>query len=98
MTQAIALYFDGGIIFRNVRPLEMILDECVSKGIEHIHVNPQEMKYGTWDLVLVFNNKETREQYQAGEVQYTPSWAPGTRKEKQRINPLKAAKRAARRR
>ncbi len=98
MTLAIALNFDGGIIFRNVRPLDDILTECTDKGIHHVHVNPAELKYGSWDLVLVFKNEELREQYLSGAITYEAAWAPGIRKEKQRINPLKAAKRAARRR
>ncbi len=98
MTQAVALHFDGGIMCRNVRPLESMLEEFSARNIEHVHVNPALIKFGSWDLVLVFKDKETREKYESGELEYTNTWQPGSRVEVQRINPLKAAKRASRRR
>ncbi|PID77087.1 MAG: hypothetical protein CSB24_03290 [Deltaproteobacteria bacterium] len=97
MEKAIALGFEGGIIFRNVRPVEVLLDELNSRNIEYVQVDPAKMKYGSWQLVLVFKDGETRKQYLDGQLEYEPVWVPGLRQEKQRINPLKAAKRAAKR-
>ncbi len=97
MEKAIALDFDGGIIFRNVRPTEVLLDELNTKNIEYVQVDPAKMKYGSWNLVLVFKDKETKEKYVDGQLEYNATWIPGLRKETQRINPLKAAKRAAKR-
>ncbi len=96
MSEAIALRFEGGPIFRNVRPVEDLLEEFKGKNIEYVHVDPKTLRYGSWDLVLVFKDAETRERYSSGELEYAPSWLPSMRKEVQRINPLKAAKRAAR--
>ncbi len=95
MEKAVALHFDGGVIFRNVRPKEMLLKEFDTKEIEYVQLDPGKMKYGSWNLVLVFKDKETKEQYLDGQIEYKPTWQPDQRKETQRINPLKAAKRAA---
>lgn len=97
MDNAVALKFNGGILFRNVRPLKALLEELLTKNILHLHLDPQKMKYGSWDIVLVFKDQQEKEQYENGSVEYNPFWVPGLRKEVQRINPLKAAKRAARR-
>ncbi len=96
MENAIALRFEGGPIFRNVRPLDKLVEEFQQKNIEFVHVDPARMKYASWNLVLVFKDKETRDKYDSGELEYEPSWLPSMRKEAGRINPLKAAKRAAR--
>ncbi|PIE64600.1 MAG: hypothetical protein CSA26_07620 [Desulfobacterales bacterium] len=97
MDKGIALRFEGGPIFRNVRPLSALLEEFQQKNIEFVHVDPTKLKYASWNLVLVFKDKETRDQYSAGKLEYKAAWLPGMRKETHRINPLKAAKRAARR-
>lgn len=96
MKLAVALPFDGGLIYRNVRPLSMILEEFDARNIAYVHVDSGKMQYGCWDVVLVFRNNDLREKYAAGEIEYTAAWKPGVRTEKQRVNPLKAAKRAAR--
>jgi hypothetical protein len=94
MSLGIAFKFEGGVIFRNVRPLNVLLDEFEQKHIEHVCVDPKKLKYSQWELVLVFKDKETREQYETGSIEYQPSWLPGQQKVVQRINPLKAAKRS----
>lgn len=95
MPLAIAFRFEGGSVFRNVRPLEMLTDELKQLNIEHVPLNPLTLKHGSWNLVLVFRDRKTREKYESGELKYNPSWLPGKHQVVQRINPLKAAKRAA---
>ena len=94
MALGVALRFEGGVIFRNVRPVNVLLDEFDQKKIEYARVDLQKLKYSQWELVLVFRDKETREQYELGSLEYKPSWLPGQLKVAQRINPLKAAKRS----
>ncbi|HIP82303.1 MAG TPA: hypothetical protein EYH19_01795 [Desulfocapsa sulfexigens] len=94
MALAVAFRFEGGVIFRNVRPLNALLDEFEQKDIEHVRVDTQKLKYSQWELVLVFKDRETREQYETGSIEYKPSWLPGQHTVAQRINPLKAAKRS----
>ncbi len=96
MALAVAFRFEGGVIFRNVRPLDMLLDEFNQHKIEHARVDPAKLKYSKWELVLVFKDQETREQYETGVIEYKASWLPGQQKVVQRINPLKAAKRSMR--
>ncbi|PIE56473.1 MAG: hypothetical protein CSA34_03990 [Desulfobulbus propionicus] len=97
MEHSVALNFEGGVVFRNVRPTSMLVEELEQKKIEYVQVDPKELKYGSWGLVLVFKDKETKDKYTEGQLQYAPGWLPGQRKETQRINPLKAAKRSVRR-
>jgi len=94
MALAVALRFEGGVIFRNVRPLNVLLDEFNQKQIEHVRVDRQNLKYSQWELVLVFKDRETREQYETGSIEYKPLWLPEQHKVVQRVNPLKAAKRS----
>ncbi len=98
MSLAIAFRFEGGPVFRNVRPLEMMIDELKQQDIEHVSINPLTLKHGSWNLVLVFKDRETKDKYESGEAKYNPTWLPGQYQVVQRINPLKAAKRAAGRR
>ena len=98
MSLAIAFRFEGGPIFRNVRPMEMLTDELKQQNIEFAQVDPAKLKHGSWNLVLVFKDSETRKGYESGEINYNPTWLPGKYQVVQRINPLKAAKRAAGRR
>lgn len=94
MALAVAFKFEGGVIFRNVRPLNVLLDEFQQREIEHVRVDSKKLKYSQWELVLVFKDRETREQYETGSIEYKPSWLPGQHQSVQRINPLKAAKRS----
>lgn len=94
MALGVAFRFEGGVIFRNVRPMNVLLDEFDQKQIEYARVDSKKLKYSQWELVLVFRDRETREQYETGSVEYKPSWLPGQHKVAQRINPLKAAKRS----
>ncbi|PIE64399.1 MAG: hypothetical protein CSA26_08560 [Desulfobacterales bacterium] len=95
MTKAVAFRFEGGVIFRNVRPLEVMIEEFKQKNIPYVHIDPKTQKYASWNLVLVFEDEETKQKYSAGEIEYKPNWLPGMHTQTQRINPLKAAKRAA---
>jgi hypothetical protein len=94
MALGVAFRFEGGVIYRNVRPMNVLLDEFEQKNIEHVRVDTQKLKYSQWELVLVFKDRETREQYETGAIEYNPSWLPGKLKVAQRVNPLKAAKRS----
>jgi hypothetical protein len=41
MSLVIAFRFESRPVFRNVRPLEMLVDELKQLKIEHVQINPQ---------------------------------------------------------
>lgn len=91
----IAIRYESKLISRSVRPVEEILREFEQKNILHTTIDPTEMKYGSWDIVVEFARKENYDLYQAGQLKLSSDWLSEGQAQEQRINPLKASKRAA---
>ncbi len=91
----IAIRYESKLITRNVRPMKEILQEFEQKKILHSAIDPAEMKYGNWDIVIEFARQENYDQFKAGQLNLGPDWLSGGQAQEQRVNPLKASKRAA---
>lgn len=94
MTLAVAVQCTSGLIYRNVRSLETIKEELDAESAQYVHIPPAEKKMGSWEVVLVFKDKEALERYEKGELK--APWDLVVKEEPKIINPLKASKRAAR--
>jgi len=91
----IAIRYESKLISRNVRPVNEILQEFEQKEILHTTIDPAEMKYGNWDIVIEFADQKNYDQFKSGQLKLDADWLSGGQAQEQRINPLKASKRAA---
>jgi predicted transcriptional regulator len=94
MSLAVAIHCTSGLIYRNVRPVETITEELDASSVEYVQIPASEKKIGSWEVVLVFQDKESLEQYEKGELK--APWDIEVEEAPKSINPLKASKRAAR--
>ncbi len=94
-TMGISVKYESGLIFRGARPLDEILDELKEKQIPHIQIDPSRQKYGNWNLVVAFESQENYQRFADGELGIPGYWFGTEKGEQQKINPLKASKRAA---
>lgn len=92
---AISFKYESRTLFRNVRPLSDILDDFKTNNILHVHIDPEEIKYGSWNLVIAFAKQENYDLFVAGQLSPEDLWKADKTSEQHRVNPLKAAKRAA---
>ncbi len=91
----ISIKYESGTIFRGARPVEDIIAEFSEKKIPHVAVDPATQKYGSWDIVIAFEKQENFEKYSTGELTIPGEWLGMTQAKAQKVNPLKASKRAA---
>ncbi len=91
----IAIRYESKLISRNVRPVNEILQEFEQKEILHTTIDPAQMKYGNWDIVIEFADQRNYDQFKSGQLKLDADWLSGGQAQEQRINPLKASKRAA---
>lgn len=95
---AVSFKFESSILFRNVRPVDDILDDFEVNGIPHVHIDPAVAKYGSWQVVIAFSDRNNYEKYVNGELTLKDligTWQTAATEGVRGINPLKAAKRAA---
>ncbi len=91
----IAFKYESRTLFRNVRPIDEIIEDFKQRDIPHVRIDPAVMKYGRWDLVIAFAEDENHQLFKAGELTVNDLWQSPRREQQRRVNPLKAAKRAA---
>lgn len=91
----VAIKYENKLIFRNVRPVDEIVKEFEEKEILHAAIDPADMKYGSWNVVIAFSTQESYDQYKAGDIKFSNDWITGGASQERRVNPLKASKRAA---
>jgi len=94
-TLGISFQYESRTLFRNVRPVGDILDDFKKNDILHVHVDPDEIKYGSWNLIIAFAKQENYDLFMVGKLSPTDLWQTSDKSEQRSINPLKAAKRAA---
>jgi len=94
-TLGISFKYESRSLFRNVRPVEEILDDFKRNGIPHIHIDPVETKYGNWNLVVAFSRQENCELFKAGKLSLDDLWQSSNHSQQFSTNPQKTAKRAA---
>ncbi len=90
----VSIKYESRTIFRNVRPVAEIIAEFEEKQIPHVPIDPSEMKYGNWDIVVAFEQDDLCEQFKSGQITMTADWLASSQGQKLKINPLKASKRA----
>jgi len=90
----ISIKYESRTIFRNVQPVEDIITEFNSKNIKYVSISPEVMKYGNWDIVVAFDRDDSYQLYQDGKIRIDSGWLSAGQQQAQKINPLKASKRA----
>ncbi len=90
----ISIKYESRTIFRNVRPVDEIIAEFEEKKIPYMPIDPEEMKYGNWDIVVAFEQQESYDQFKEGKITLKTDWLSTGQTQAQRVNPLKASKRA----
>lgn len=95
ITLGISFKYESRTLFRNVRPVDDILDDFKKNGIPHVHIDPDEMKYGSWNLIIAFAKQENYDLFHEGKISASDLWDTSDKSEQRSVNPLKAAKRAA---
>lgn len=94
-TLGISFKYESRSLFRNVRPVNDIIDDLTSKQIPYVKIDPEEMKYGSWELIIAFSKQETYQRFITGELSANDLWIKTDSSQGRLVNPLKAAKRAA---
>ncbi len=93
---AVSIKYESRSIYRNVRPIGDILQEFEAKEIAHTQIDPEILKYGTWNIVVAFSKPENYELFKEGKITIEKDWLQsGSKGAEQSVNPLKASKRAA---
>ncbi len=91
----IAIKYESKTIFRGTRPVADILQDFEGKDIPYVAISPDQMKYGSWELIIAFQRVENKEKFLAEQGQLSQEWLGISQVQAQKVNPLKASKRAA---
>ncbi|SDZ77697.1 hypothetical protein SAMN05660420_00256 [Desulfuromusa kysingii] len=94
-TLGISFKYESRSLFRNVRPVNNIIDDFTANNIPYVKLDSEKMQYGSWDLIIAFSKQENYERFVAGELSVDDLWIKADKGQEHVVNPLKAAKRAA---
>lgn len=95
---AVSIKFESCTLFRNVRPVRDILDDFDANSIPYVRIDPAVAKYGSWQVVIAFSDRNNYEEYTNGGLtlkDLVGTWQTAATEGVRSVNPLKAAKRAA---
>jgi hypothetical protein len=70
----ISFTYESGTRFGRIEFVDDILADLKVKNILYIHVDPEEVKFGSWDLIIVFTEQEKYDCFKSCKLLATDLW------------------------